>query len=54
MDVSPALAGDRWLLNHTVYTPGQQIGHYECFYERANHPAPARLLDPVHDLCAGR
>ena len=38
MDVTPALTGDRWLLNRTVYSPGQQAGHYESFYQRANHP----------------
>jgi len=25
-------------LNWTRYTPGQQQGHYESFYQRANHP----------------
>jgi hypothetical protein len=38
MDVGPALAGDRWLLNRTVYRVGQSAGHYESFYQRANHP----------------
>lgn len=40
MIVQRALApgGDRWLLNHTQYTPGQHRGHYESFYQRANHP----------------
>ena len=38
MNVLPGLAGDRWLLNHTVYRPGQRAGHYESFYQRANHP----------------
>ncbi len=39
MDVRPGLSGDRWLLNRTVYVPGQQAGHYESFYQRANHPS---------------
>jgi hypothetical protein len=38
MDVRPGLIRDRWLLNRTVYEPGQQAGHYESFYQRANHP----------------
>ncbi|HZC53859.1 MAG TPA: hypothetical protein VE441_15370, partial [Mycobacterium sp.] len=38
MDVRPGLSGDRWLLNRTVYTPRQRAGHYESFYQRANHP----------------
>jgi hypothetical protein len=38
MDVRPGLFRDRWLLNHTVYEPGQGAGHYESFYQRANHP----------------
>ncbi|HZC69778.1 MAG TPA: hypothetical protein VE442_03700 [Jatrophihabitans sp.] len=38
MDVRPGLLRDRWLLNRTVYEPGQQAGHYESFYQRANHP----------------
>ena len=40
MDVEPAVApgGDRWLLNRTQYVPGQRRGHYESFYQRANHP----------------
>lgn len=38
MDVRPGLFRDRWLLNRTVYQPGQQAGHYESFYQRANHP----------------
>lgn len=38
MKVADGLVGDRWLLNHTVYEPGQQAGHYESFYQRANHP----------------
>jgi len=25
-------------LNHTRYAPGQRKGHYESFYQRANHP----------------
>jgi hypothetical protein len=39
MDVTAGLTGDRWLLNRTVYAPGQQAGHYESFYQRANHPS---------------
>lgn len=31
MDVGP--------LNRTQYVPGQEAGHYESFYQRANHPA---------------
>jgi len=38
VDVAPGLTGDRWLLNHAVYQPGQTAGHYESFYQRANHP----------------
>jgi hypothetical protein len=39
VDVKPAVApgGDRWLLNRTQYVPGQRAGHYESFYQRANH-----------------
>ena len=35
MDVT---VGDRWALNRTVHEPGQVQGHYESFYQRANHP----------------
>lgn len=28
---------DRWLLDRAVYEPGR-AGHYESFYQRANHP----------------
>lgn len=40
MMVEPALGadGDRWLLNRTQYEPGSRAGHYESFYQRANHP----------------
>jgi hypothetical protein len=38
MDVRPGLFRDRWLLNRAVYEPGQRGGHYESFYQRANHP----------------
>jgi hypothetical protein len=38
MDVRPGLLRDRWLLDRTVYQPGQRAGHYESFYQRANHP----------------
>lgn len=38
MKVADGLVGDRWLLDHTVHEPGQQAGHYESFYQRANHP----------------
>lgn len=38
MDVRPGLFRDRWLLNRAVYEPGQAGGHYESFYQRANHP----------------
>jgi hypothetical protein len=38
VDVRPGLAGDRWLLDRTVYREGQRAGHYESFYQRANHP----------------
>jgi hypothetical protein len=38
MDVRAGLLRDRWLLNRTVYEPGQRAGHYESFYQRANHP----------------
>jgi hypothetical protein len=36
MDVRAART--RWELNRTVYEPGQRAGHYESFYQRANHP----------------
>ena len=29
---------DRWDLDRAVYEPGQGTGHYESFYQRANHP----------------
>jgi hypothetical protein len=32
------LSEDRWRLNQAVYVPGQHAGHYESFYQRANHP----------------
>ena len=38
MDVRAGLFRDRWLLNRALYEPGQQGGHYESFYQRANHP----------------
>lgn len=38
MDVAAGLLRDRWLLDRTVYEPGQAAGHYESFYQRANHP----------------
>jgi hypothetical protein len=38
MDVRPGLSSDRWLLNRTVYLPGQRAGQHESFYQRANHP----------------
>jgi hypothetical protein len=38
MDVTAGTSGDRWWLNHTVYRRGQRAGHYESFYQRANHP----------------
>ena len=25
-------------VNHTRYQPGQRAGHYESFFQRANHP----------------
>ena len=30
---------DRWQLDHATYRPGQRSGHYESFYQRANHPS---------------
>jgi len=39
MDVAAGLTQDRWLLDRAVYTPGQAQGHYESFYQRANHPS---------------
>lgn len=39
MDVRPGLAGDRWVLDRAVFAPGQRAGHYESFYQRANHPS---------------
>jgi hypothetical protein len=38
VDVRPGLTGNRWLLDRTVYRSGQRAGHYESFYQRANHP----------------
>jgi hypothetical protein len=38
VDVTAGLTGNRWLLDHAVYRPGQLAGHYESFYQRANHP----------------
>jgi hypothetical protein len=38
MDVRTGLFRDRWLLDRAVYEPGQRTGHYESFYQRANHP----------------
>ena len=32
------MPGDRWSLDASQYTPGQRAGHYESFYQRANHP----------------
>ena len=29
----------RWDLDHAVYEPGQAGGHYESYYQRANHPS---------------
>jgi hypothetical protein len=33
VDLSPAT------VNHTRYRPGQRTGHYESFFQRANHPS---------------
>jgi hypothetical protein len=38
VDVRLGLFRDRWLLDRAVYEPGQVAGHYESFYQRANHP----------------
>ena len=38
MDVRSGLFRDRWLLDRAQYRPGQRAGHYESFYQRANHP----------------
>jgi hypothetical protein len=38
VDVRLGLFRDRWVLDRTVYEPGQLGGHYESFYQRANHP----------------
>jgi hypothetical protein len=38
MDVRSGLYRDRWLLDRTQYVPEQRAGHYESFYQRANHP----------------
>jgi hypothetical protein len=38
VDVLPGLAGNRWLLDHAVCRSGRRAGHYESFYQRANHP----------------
>lgn len=38
MDVRAGLFRDRWLLDRAQYRPGQPAGHYESFYQRANHP----------------
>jgi hypothetical protein len=39
MDVRSGLFRDRWLLDRAQYRPGQPAGHYESFYQRANHPS---------------
>ena len=33
------LALARQGVNHTRYRPGQKAGHYESFFQRANHPS---------------
>jgi hypothetical protein len=38
MDVRSGLYRDRWLLDRAQYRPDQRLGHYESFYQRANHP----------------
>jgi hypothetical protein len=38
MDVRSGLRGDRWLLDRAQFDPQQRAGHYESFYQRANHP----------------
>jgi hypothetical protein len=38
VDVRGGVTGDRWVLDHAVYRRGQRAGHYESFYQRANHP----------------
>src|SRR5512140_1912358 len=38
MDVGSVGRDNRWQLNRAVYEPGQRAGHYESFYQRANHP----------------
>jgi hypothetical protein len=37
MDKELALAGQQ--ANWTRYQPGQKMGHYESFFQRANHPS---------------
>jgi hypothetical protein len=36
--MSNALSLMRQRANHACYRPGQQAGHYESFFLRANHP----------------
>jgi hypothetical protein len=36
VNVDAGLHGDRWQLDRATYVPG--TGHYESFYQRANHP----------------
>jgi hypothetical protein len=38
VDVAAGLTGNRWLLDRTVYRSSRRAGHYESFYQRANHP----------------
>ena len=38
MDVTAGRSGDRWALDRATYRPGP-TGHYESFYQRANHPS---------------
>jgi hypothetical protein len=38
MGVRAGLFRDRWLLDRAQYRPGRAAGHYESFYQRANHP----------------
>jgi hypothetical protein len=50
---------DRWLLDRAQYRAGQPAGHYESFYQRANHPDRPlafwiryTIFAPAHDPAA--
>ena len=44
---------ERW--SAARFVPGDAAGHYESWFQRANHPSrPAGVLDPLHDLLSAR